>query len=522
MAVSEAKKRIMWVDDEIELLRPHIMFLEEKGYQVTGVASGEEAVSLSEENRFDIVLLDEMMPGMGGLETLEKIKAADPAVPVIMITKNEEEELMDEAIGKRIDDYLTKPVNPSQIFMACKRLLDARRIREERATREYVPEFNRLVGLATGGLDGDGWADAYSRIAAWELRLDEFGDEGLLQSHQDQKREMNIEFCRFIENNYADWVSRDDRPTMSVDVFSKFAAPFISAGTRVYFVVIDCMRLDQWMSLEPVLQPYFDIEEHTYYSILPTATPYSRNAIFSGLFPSELARKFPDKWEPGDSENRGRNRYERDLLELQTARLGLKVSPGLKYFKVYNTEEGYSIRKQVSSLSSLPLVAMVFNFVDILAHGRSESEILQELAPDESGFRSLMRSWFTHSSLFEILKSIAGEDAVVVVTTDHGSVLGRRAALVKGDRGTSTNLRYKFGNNIGCDEKQAVNVKDPESFKLPSEGLNKNYLMAKEDYYFVYPTRFHEFEKHYRGSFQHGGISMEEMIVPCAVLRPKR
>jgi CheY-like chemotaxis protein len=522
MAVSEAKKRIMWVDDEIELLRPHMMFLEERGYDVTGVASGEEAVSLSEETKFDVVLLDEMMPGMGGLETLEKIKAADPAVPVIMITKNEEEELMDEAIGKRIDDYLTKPVNPSQIFMACKRLLDARRIREERATREYVPEFNRLVGLATGGLDADGWADAYSRIAAWELRLDEFGDEGLLQSHQDQKREMNIEFCRFIENSYADWVGGEDRPTMSLDLFSRFAAPLLSAGTRVYFVVIDCMRLDQWMSLEPVLQPYFDIEEHTYYSILPTATPYSRNAIFSGLFPSELAAKLPDKWEHGDSDNRGRNRFERDLLELQVARLGLKVSPGLKYFKVYNTEEGHSIRKQVSSLSTLPLVAMVFNFVDILAHGRSESEILQELAPDESGFRSLMRSWFTHSSLFEILKSIANEDAVVVVTTDHGSVLGRRAALVKGDRGTSTNLRYKFGNNIGCDEKQAVNVKDPESFRLPSEGLNKNYLMAKEDYYFVYPTRFHEFEKHYRGSFQHGGISMEEMIVPCAVLRPKR
>ncbi len=522
MAASEAKKRIMWVDDEIDLLRPHMMFLEERGYEVTGVSSGEEAVGLAGSLRFDVVLLDEMMPGMGGLETLERIKSADPSVPIIMITKSEEEELMDEAIGKRIDDYLTKPVNPSQIFMACKRLLEARRIREDRIARNYVPEFNQLVALSSTGLDWEGWADVGSRLAAWELRLDEVGDEGLIQSHSDQKKEMSIEFCRFVEDNYADWVHGDERPVMSLDIFSRYAAPLLSAGRRVYFVVIDCMRLDQWICLEPVLQPYFDIERHSYCSILPTATPYSRNAIFSGLFPSELARTHPDKWESGDSESRGRNRFERDLLGLQIAGLGLKVKPGFKYLKVYNSEEGNSVKRQVSSLSSLPLVAMVFNFVDILAHGRSESEILRELAPDEGGFRSLMRSWFAHSALFEILKSAAREDADVIVTTDHGSVLGRRAALVKGDRGTSTNLRYKFGNNIGCDEKQAVNVKEPESFRLPSEGLNKNYLVAKEDYYFVYPTRFHEFERHYKGSFQHGGISMEEMILPCAVLTPKR
>lgn len=520
--MAEIKKRILWVDDEVDLLKPHIMFLEERGYEVTGVASGEEAIGLTDRLKFDVVLLDEMMPGIGGLETLERIKAADPAVPVIMITKNEEEELMDEAIGKRIDDYLTKPVNPSQIFMACKRLLDARKIQGERVVKDYVPEFNRLVAQSMIGLDHEGWADVYTRIADWELRLDEVGDDGLRQSHQEQKREMNIEFCRYIEKNYAGWAGGGERPTLSVDVFSQYAAPRISAGRRVYFVVIDCMRLDQWISLEPVLQPYFDIERHVYYSILPTATPYSRNAIFSGIFPSDMARKYPDKWESGDSETRGRNRFERDLLELQISRLGLKVKPGVKYFKVYNADEGHSVSKQVSSLSSLPLVAMVFNFVDILAHGRSESEILQELAPDESGFRSLMRSWFAHSSLFEILKSIAKEDADIIITTDHGSILGRRAALVKGDRGTSTNLRYKFGNNIGCDEKMAVNVKDPELFKLPNEGLNKNYLMAKEDYYFVYPTRFHEYEKHYKGSFQHGGISMEEMIVPCAVLTHRR
>jgi len=518
----EARKRIMWVDDEIELLRPHIMFLEEKGYEVTPVSSGEQAVELAARNRFDAVLLDEMMPGMGGLETLEKIKEADPGIPVIMITKSEEEELMDEAIGKRIDDYLTKPVNPSQIFMACKRLLDARKIREERVVKEYVPEFNQLVRLSSSGLDHEGWARAYARIADWELRLDEVGDEGLLQSHLDQKRELSIEFCRFVENSYADWVHGEDRPLLSVDIFERFAAPLVARGRRVYFIVIDCMRLDQWLCLEPILSPYYDISRHLYYSILPTATPYSRNAIFSGLFPRDLAQKYPEKWESDNAADRGRNRYERELLELQMARLGLKVRPGLKYFKVYNVDEGNSVRKQVSTLSSVPLVAMVFNFLDILAHGRSESEILQELAPDEGGFRSLMKSWFTHSSLFEILKSLSQEDADVIITTDHGSILGRRAALVKGDRDTSTNLRYKFGNNISCDEKQAVDVRDPATFRLPDEGFNTNYLLAKEDYYFVYPTRFHEFERHYKGSFQHGGISMEEMIVPCAVLTPKR
>jgi DNA-binding response OmpR family regulator len=520
--MAEAKKKILWVDDEIELLRPHIMFLEERGYQVTGVTSGEEAVALSNRLGFDVVLLDEMMPGMGGLETLERIKVGRPSVPVIMITKNEEEELMDEAIGKRIDDYLTKPVNASQIFMACKRLLEARQIQEQMVVRDYVPDFNQIASLSASGLDWDGWAEVHSKLSAWDLRLDEVGDEGLKQSHMDQKKELNIEFCKYVERNYADCVHSEERPVLSVDLFSQFVAPSISSGKRVYFVVIDCMRLDQWYCLEPLLQPYFDIARHVYYSILPTATPYARNAIFSGMFPGDIARKYPQRWEQGESESSGRNRFERDFMEQQIARLGLKVKPGFKYFKVYNAEEGNSIKNQVHTLSSLPLVAMVFNFVDILAHGRSESEILQELAPDEAGFRSLMRSWFAHSSLFEILKTIANQDAEVIITTDHGSVLGRRAALVKGDRGTSTNLRYKFGNNIGCDEKQAVNVKNPADFKLPSEGLNKNYLMAKEDYYFVYPTRFHEFEKHYKGSFQHGGISMEEMIVPCAVLTPRR
>jgi CheY-like chemotaxis protein len=520
--MADTKRKILWVDDEIELLRPHVMFLEERGYEVTGVGSGEEAVELSNRIRFDVVLLDEMMPGMGGLETLERVKVAQPSVPVIMITKSEEEELMDEAIGKRIDDYLTKPVNPSQIFMACKKLLETRRIQEERVVRDYVPEFNEIARLSASGLDWEGWAEVHSKLSEWDLRLDEVGDEGLRQSHADQKKELNIEFCKFVERNYSTCIRDEGRPPLSVDIISRFVAPAVSAGKRVYFILIDCMRLDQWYALEPLLQPYFDITRNIYFSILPTATPYSRNAIFSGLFPADIARKYPDKWESGDSDNRGRNRFEREFLETQITRLGLKVKPGVKYFKVYTADEGNSIKGQVHTMSSLPLVAMVFNFVDILAHGRSESEIIQELAPDEGGFRSLMRSWFVHSSLFDILKSVAGQDAEVVITTDHGSVLGKRAALVRGDRGTSTNLRYKFGNNIGCDEKQAVNVKNPEDFRLPSEGLNKNYLMAKEDYYFVYPTRYHEFEKHYKGSFQHGGISMEEMIIPCALLTSKR
>jgi hypothetical protein len=346
------------------------------------------------------------------------------------------------------------------------------------------------------------------------------GDTGLEQTHADQLQEINIEFGRFIESSYPDWVhGRRERPVLSTDVVSQFVAPLLRQKKRVFLFVIDCMRLDQWLSLEPLLEPFYDIDRKLYCSILPTATPYSRNGIFSGLFPAGIAATFPEYWQEGPAEG-SRNRFERQLLEAQLKSLGLG-SAAMKYAKVYSAEESNQLRREIGSYQGLPLAAFVFNFLDILAHGRAESDIIQELAPDEAAFRSVLVSWFQHSALFEILKSIARQDAVAVITTDHGAVLARRSSLVHGDRETSTNLRYKYGKNLACDVKQAVHVKDPAAYQLPNEGLNKNYIFAREDYYFVYPTHFHEYERYYRGTFQHGGISMDEMILPCSVLTPK-
>jgi CheY-like chemotaxis protein len=515
------KRRILWVDDEIDLLRPHILFLEGKGYSVTPVANGEDAISMISKERFDVVLLDEMMPGLGGLETLRALKDIDAGVPVIMITKSEAEELMDEAIGKRIAHYLIKPVNPTQILTACKQVLESRRLLEDQLTREYVEEFNRIQTLRSIGLDWKEWINLHASLSSWDIRLDEVEDTALKDSHADQRKEANVEFGRFVESNYSSWLQAGDGPPLSHVLLERFVVPHLKENRRVYLIVIDCMRLDQWLKVEPLLEQYFDISKDYYYSILPTATPYSRNAIFSGLLPAQIAEQFPNYWRENAPEELSRNKFEKSLMEHQLERLGVKLGSPLRYVKVYNSEEANAVRRQISSYLSIPFVAFVFNFVDILAHGRSESEILQELAPDESAFRSLMRSWFSHSVLFDIMKAMSQQDAVVVLSTDHGSVLGKRAALVYGDRETSSNLRYKFGKNLVCDEGEALRVRDPHRFGLPADILNKNYIFAKEDFYFVYPTKFHEYERQYKGSFQHGGISLEEMILPCVTLQPK-
>ncbi|MGD8394819.1 MAG: response regulator [Candidatus Eiseniibacteriota bacterium] len=516
------RRTILWADDEIDLLRPHVLFLEERGLEVTAVANGEDALSACNERRFDIVLLDEMMPGMGGLETLKAIQEIDPAVPVVLITKSEEEWLMDEAIGKRISDYLIKPVNPSQIFLAIKRLLEGRRLQEGQLTREFVDEFARLSTAPTDSLDAEGWIDLYARMTGWELELARVRDLGLDQSYEDLRRQVNAAFGRFVEAVYRDWMASAERPCLSPDVVPRFVQPHLSNGKRVYLVVIDCVRLDQWLAIMPMLEPYFEIERQYYISILPTATPYARNAIFSGLFPQDIMEQHPDWWlerRPGEG---SKNRHEAEFLVAQLERLGNRPLK-TKYAKIFTADEGQALMRQVDSFQSLDVVSMVFNFVDIFAHGRSDSEILRELAPDEAALRSVMQSWFAHSTLLEAMKAISRQDdAVVVMTTDHGAVMGRRASLVYGDRSTSTNLRYKYGNNLKCDAKQAVHVKDPAEFRLPADGLNKNYILAKEDYYFVYPTNYHEYERQYRGSFLHGGISLEEMILPCYTLSPSR
>lgn len=513
-------KKILWVDDEIDLLRSHIIFLEGKGYEMKGVSSGDEAVRLLSEQTFDLVLLDETMPGKTGLETLQEIKEISANVPVIMITKNEAEGLMNQAIGMKIDDYLLKPINPLQIFSAVKRVLEAHSIQEGAASKDYLQVFRRIDDLVSQRPDWKQWAQIQHELCQWDTEFDRFGGTGMDQIHLDMRRKCNVEYARYIEENYSSWLRSNDGPVMSPDVMKKYVFPHLNSKKKVYFFVIDCMRYDQWLTVEDLIAPFYNIARDSYCSILPTATPYSRNSIFSGLYPADIQSQHPELWLERSKDEFSKNRYEEKLMneQFKRARMGhLKT----KYAKIYNAEEANEIHRQVDTYGELDLVAMVFNFLDILAHGRSQSDILQEIAPDEGAFRSLMRSWFTHSALFEILKKISRLGATVVITTDHGSILGQKASLVHGNRETSTNLRYKFGENINGDPKQTLLVRNPADFRLPSESPSKNYILARENYYFVYPTRFHEYEKQYQDTFQHGGISLEEMIIPCITLTPR-
>lgn len=508
------------MDDEIEHLRSHVRFLEEKGYSVSEATNGEDALAMVGREKFDVMLLDESMPGMGGLETLTEIKDIDPALKVVMITKNEEERLMDDAIGMQIADYLLKPVSPMQIYSACKRILESHRLQEGRFSQDYVREFNNMNSLVTEG-SWDAWVQIHRRLSAWDLEFDRFRESGLETTHDEQKQNANLHFGRFIEKQYPQWLHSDKRPPLSNDVFSKFVAPHLKAGEKVFFVVIDCVRLDQWLMIEELLRDEFDIEKDYYLSILPTATPYSRNAIFSGLFPDEINQQFPDKWLERSKDEASKNRFEDYLLREQLKRHRLKTDR-MKYVKIYAVQEANELKKRVEGLLSLSLAALVFNVVDMLTHGRNQSEVLAQIAPDEAAFRSVIRSWFAHSVLIEILREAARKSFKVIMTTDHGSILGKRASLVYGRRDTSTNLRYKFGDNLKCDEKQAIITRRPSDFRLPAESRTKTYLFAKEYYYFVYPTNFREYERQYLNSFQHGGATLEEMVLPCLTLTPKR
>ncbi len=517
-----SKGKILWADDEIELLRPHVLYLEEKGYAVTPVTNANDAIQLLRQGNFDLVLLDEMMSGKDGLAALVEMKELNPLLPVIMITKSEEESLMEEAIGGKIDDYLTKPVNPSQILSICKKYLESRKIGSARVTRDYAAEFHAIALQMMDKLTWQDWRDIYLKLVDWELELERYPDLGLLDTLSEQKRSCNIEFARFVERNYQEWINQStDAPVLSAGVINKHLAPLLAQNRRVLFIIIDNMRLDQWLAIETLLFPYYHISKEYYFSILPTATPFSRNAIFSGLFPADIERKYPDLWTKGSEDDFSRNRYERQLMDFQLQSLGIHLTPEPKYIKILESQEGKNLEKNLSSYLQSALLSVVINVVDIFAHNRSTSEILKEIVPDEAAFRSLTRSWFEHSFLFRILRSLARENLTIVLTSDHGSVRSMRGAKVIGDRETSTNLRYKFGKNIKCDEKYSIFVKNPRDYKLPSRGINVNYIIAKEDYYFVYPTNYHKYLNYYKDSFQHGGVSMEEMILPVIRLEPK-
>ncbi|MBK7256547.1 MAG: bifunctional response regulator/alkaline phosphatase family protein [Ignavibacteriae bacterium] len=521
--MEESKGRVLWVDDEIDLLRSHVAFLRERGYHVETVTNGEDAVALVRENLYDLVFLDEMMPGMGGLKTLAGIKDLQPAVPVVMITKNEEESLMEEAIGGKISDYLTKPVNPSQVLMACKKFLEGRKITGAALSKDYIKEFNEIALALNTGPDYKEWIDIYTRLVGWGLEFDKHPELGLKQTLSDQMRECNLAFGKYVERNYRDWVEQTGgRPPLSPEIVDRYVLPELQTGRSVVFFVIDCMRLDQWLVFEELLQEYFTIAREYYYSILPTATPYSRNAIFSGSYPCDVELRHPDLWDKNEDDESSRNRYERQFLEKLLERRKVILKPEPKYIKILDPEFGRSIESTISSYTQSRLTSIVVNFVDMLAHGRSDSSLLKEIAPDESAYRSLTRSWFVHSSLFGMLKTLSRhKNVTVILTTDHGSIRSLRGSKVLGDREASTNLRYKYGRNLKCDEKAAIFVKNPHDFKLPNRGVAANYIIAKEDFYFVYPTDYHKYLNQYRDSFQHGGVSMEEMILPVIRMEPR-
>lgn len=517
---------MLWVDDEIELLRSHIIFLTEKGYEVDTAMNGEDAVSCVKEKPYDLIFLDEMMAGMGGLETLGQIKEINQNIPVVMITKSEEETLMNEAIGGKIQDYLTKPVNPSQVLLVCKKILEGKKITGQYAAKDYLMDFNQISQALMQNLDFSEWIDIYLKMVNWEVELDQHSEIGLRQTLSEQKREANKEFSKFVEKSYKNWINSAgniDTPTLTTDITEKYVLNHLKEeSTNVFYFVLDCLRLDQWLVMENHLRDLFNIDKEYYYAILPTATPYARNSLFSGLFPSEIEKYYPDLWHGKDDDEKSMNKYEKELLQLLLDRKKIKLKNDLKYIKIIDPEVGRNFEQNILSYKNNHLTAVVVNFLDMIAHSRSDSDVLKEIAPDEPAYRSLTNSWFTHSSLLGTFKSIARMNNVkVVITTDHGSIRSLRGAKVLGDREASTNLRFKYGRNLKVDDKHAIYIKSPQEYKLPERGITINYIIAKEDYYFVYPTDYHKYLTYYKDTFQHGGISLEEMILPVITMEPK-
>jgi len=522
--LAESKKKILWVDDEIEHLQSHLIFLSEKGYELKTASNGEDALDFLDDENVDLVLLDEQMPGRGGVSVLKEIRIRFPRIPVVMVTKSQEEEVMNKAIGRRVDGYLVKPINPLQVFSTCKQILEGQSMVHERVSIDFAESFRSITEKRGRITTWEDWAECYFEILQWELQLSEVGEKELFSSLKELQKDFRLDFSNYIVQNYAVWMAAPDnpeRPIMSPDIVGTFVRPFMEKWKKCLFIVIDCLRLDQWMSIAPDISQLFEIEEKYYFSILPTATPYARNAIFGGLFPGELAAQFPEYWDGDFREERSMNRNEDSFFESQAVRLGLAKEGTVRMEKIFTAEEGADLLKRSQGLFGSKLSAMVINFIDLLTHGRSESEILMEIAPDEDAFRELTKSWFHRSTLLDLMEAAQKAGMPIVVTSDHGSVHCRRPATVFAKRDASTNLRYKFGENIRSEKDLFFSIKEPEKIGLPRAGVNVNYLFAVEDYYFVYPTKLREYQSRYFGSFLHGGISPEEMILPVALLTPR-
>jgi CheY-like chemotaxis protein len=512
---------ILWADDEIDLLKPHILFLQQRGYDITPVNNGSEAVEQCESKHFDVVFLDEHMPGMSGLEALTLIKNNKPGLPVVMITKNEEEQIMEEAIGAKIDDYLIKPLNPSQILLSVKKILDNKRLVIEKTNQGYQQEFQKISMAFIDDLSHDQWVDIYKKLVFWELQMDDADNDDMAEVLEMQKVEANSNFCRFIRRNYESWLNdpKADKPMLSHQLMKRKVFPEIKPGRPTFMIVIDNLRYDQWKTIEPILAEYYNVdEEETYYSILPTTTGYARNAIFSGMMPSEMARTYPELW-VGEEEDEGKNNFEDEFLSRQIRRNNLQIK--FSYHKIKKLEEGRDLSDSINNLFSNDLNVIVYNFVDMLSHARTDMAMIRELAPDEAAYRSITKSWFVHSPLLEILKEISRKNARVIITTDHGTIRVKRPFKIIGDKAVNTNLRYKQGKNLGYEGDRVLEAPKPERFYLPKLNVSTSYVFATEDQFFAYPNNYNYYVNFYKDTFQHGGVSLEEMIIPLIFLTSK-
>jgi CheY-like chemotaxis protein len=510
---------ILWVDDQIELLKPHILFLEAKNYKVSKCTNGSDAIDLIEEESYDVVFLDENMPGLSGLETLTEIKNSKPNLPVIMITKSEEEYIMEEAIGSKIADYLIKPVNPNQILLSLKKNLDHSRLISEKTTSNYQQEFRNISMDLPMVNSYDEWIEFYQRLLHWELELENIDDAGMLGILESQKQEANSLFFKFIKRNYEDLLTDTDCPVFSHMLFKDVILPEMTNEKGTLLIVIDNLRYDQWKVLEPQIHQFYKkTKETSFFSILPTATQYARNAIFSGLTPLEMEKEHPNYWK-SDTDEGGKNLFEKEFLSAQIQRL----KPGLKhdYFKITTSRAAKEFDANFNSIKENDLTAVVYNFVDMLSHSKTEVNVIKELAEDDKAYRSLTLSWFKNSPIFSTIQKAQKAGLQLVITTDHGTINTKKPTKVIGTKGISENLRYKTGRSMSYEEKDVYSVRNPKDIFLPSQGMNSAFIFAKEDLFFAYPNNFNHYVKYFKNTYQHGGISLEEMIIPCAIFEPK-
>jgi DNA-binding response OmpR family regulator len=511
---------ILWIDDEIDLLKPHILFLNERGYEVITSANGTDGLALVQQNDFDIILLDEHMPGLTGLEILNRIKTMKPEIPIVMITKSEEENLMEDAIGSKIADYLIKPVNPKQILLSVKKNTEQKKLVSEKTTTNYQSEFLNITNLINNARTYDDWVEIYKKLVFWELELEKLKDSGMFQILQAQRIEANQYFAKYIKKNYLDWFKTNaNKPLLSPNVVKEKVVPYLKGEEQIFFIVIDNLRLDQWKTIFPVLSEFYKIEkEDLYCSILPTVTQYARNSLFAGLMPLAIRTIYPNLWEGGE-EDEINNQFEEDLMRRQISRLGFDIP--MTYEKINNQKTGRKLLDNIQNYHQ-KLVVLVYNFVDILSHARTDQETIRELAEDEAAYRTLTLSWFQHSYLLDLLKAISETNCKVVITTDHGSIKVSTPIKVIGDRNTTVNLRYKQGRNLNYNPKEVFEIRDPQTGQLPHFNLSTSYIFATGDEFMAYPNNYNHYVSYYKNTFQHGGISLEEMLIPFIVLSPVR